>query len=101
MTNRLLLVLLAFATLNHCPLLKKGVTLDEQFRAAADAGFTYVSPDIFSLRAWRESGQTYTQLGDALNAGYEKNKLAPFLVKKIEAREQAAFMTRDVLPCPI
>jgi sugar phosphate isomerase/epimerase len=62
------MVLLAFATLNHCPLVKKGVTLPEQFTAAADAGFTYVSPDIFSLRAWRETGQTYGQLADALAA---------------------------------
>jgi sugar phosphate isomerase/epimerase len=60
------MVLLAFATLNHCPLVHEGVTLPDQFAAAADAGFTFVSPDIFSLRAWRETGQTYDQLADAL-----------------------------------
>ena len=60
------MVLLAFATLNHCPLVHEGVTLPDQFTAAADAGFTFVSPDIFSLRAWRETGQTYDQLADAL-----------------------------------
>jgi hypothetical protein len=36
---------------------------------------------------------------DALSAGYEKNKLEPFLVKKIEAVEQAGFLSRNVLPC--
>ena len=62
------MAILAFATLNHSPLVVDGVSLTDQFAAAADAGFTFVSPDIFSLRAWRESGQTYDQLGDALAA---------------------------------
>jgi sugar phosphate isomerase/epimerase len=62
------MVLLAFATLNHCPLVLKGVSLPDQFAAAADAGFTFVSPDIFSLRAWRDTGQTYDQFADALAA---------------------------------
>lgn len=59
---------LSFSTLNHSPLYPNGLPLPEQFRAVADAGFTYVSPDIFSLRAWRESGATTGELADAAAA---------------------------------
>jgi len=37
---------------------------------------------------------------DALSAGYQKYKLEPFLVKKIQAVEQVQFVTRLLgLPC--
>jgi hypothetical protein len=36
---------------------------------------------------------------DAMKIGYEKFKLETFLVKKIEAVEQAQFVTRFVNPC--
>jgi hypothetical protein len=38
---------------------------------------------------------------DALNAGYEKAKLAPFLVKKISGAETIAYFTRDISACLI
>jgi len=59
---------LSFSTLNHSPLYPNGLPLTEQFRAVPDAGYTYVSPDIFSLRAWRESGATIGELADAAAA---------------------------------
>jgi hypothetical protein len=33
---------------------------------------------------------------DALRAGYEKAKLAPFLVKKISGSETVAYFSRDI-----
>ncbi len=36
---------------------------------------------------------------DAVKLGYEKFKLEPFLVKKIEAVEHVQFITRFVEPC--
>lgn len=37
---------------------------------------------------------------DALSAGYERFKLAPFLVKQISSTEVLAYFTRDIdLPC--
>jgi sugar phosphate isomerase/epimerase len=57
---------LSFATLNHSPLVVEGVSLPEQFAAAAAAGFELVGPDIFSLRAWRDAGRSYEELADAL-----------------------------------
>jgi len=98
------MVLLAFATLNHCPLLLDGVTLPDQFAAAADAGFTFVSPDIFSLRSWRETGQTYDQLADALAAsGLECYDIAGLNVSgsddatQAEADEMLPFATALLL----
>lgn len=38
----------------------------------------------------------YATYEDALKIGYEKCKLEPFLVKKIEAVEQAHYFTRDL-----
>ena len=38
----------------------------------------------------------YTAYEDALNAGYEKAKLSPFLVKKISGSETIAYFSRDV-----
>lgn len=38
---------------------------------------------------------------DALRAGYEKCKLEPFLVKRIQAVEHANYVSRDLqLACP-
>ena len=94
------MVLLAFATLNHCPLVKEGVALPEQFAAAADAGFTFVSPDIFSLRAWRESGQTYDQLADALAAsGLECYDIAGLNISGSDEATQAE--ANEMLPFAI
>jgi len=43
----------------------------------------------------------YATYEDALKVGYEKCKLAPFLVKKIQAVEPVNFVSRDLqLACP-
>jgi hypothetical protein len=43
----------------------------------------------------------YGSYEDALKAGYEKYKLEPFLVKKIQAVDAVNFLTRDFpLSCP-
>jgi sugar phosphate isomerase/epimerase len=59
---------LSFATLNHSPFVTEGVSLPDQFAAAAAAGFELVGPDIFSLRTWRDDGRSYEELADALHA---------------------------------
>ncbi len=40
---------------------------------------------------------TWDTWGEALNAGYERFDLGPFLVKQIVADEQPLFVSRDVL----
>lgn len=35
--------------------------------------------------------------GDALQAGYDKHKKGPFLVKQVTPTEQVMFFTRDIL----
>ena len=50
-----------FATLNHSPLVADAherVDIVRQIDATAEAGFTLVELDVFSLRAWRDSGGT-------------------------------------------
>ena len=43
----------------------------------------------------------YGSYEDALKAGYEKYKLEPFLVKKIQAVDAVNFLTRDFpFSCP-
>jgi hypothetical protein len=43
----------------------------------------------------------FTSYEDALKAGYEKCKLEPFLVKKIQAVDPVHFISRDIkLACP-
>ncbi len=46
-----------------------------------------------------EIGGVFETYADALKIGYEKYKLAPFLVKKIASTEIAQFITRHVAPC--
>ncbi len=44
---------------------------------------------------------TFSSYEDALKAGYEKCKLEPFLVKKIQAAEPINFISRNLnLACP-
>ena len=43
---------------------------------------------------------TYDTYNDALQIGYDKFGLNPFLVKRIQAVEQAHYFTRDISPCP-
>ena len=44
---------------------------------------------------------TFDTYQDALKIGYESFGLTPFLVKRIQAVEQAHSFTRDLRPCPI
>jgi hypothetical protein len=37
---------------------------------------------------------------DAIEAGYQRFKLEPFLVKQIQSIERVQFITRDILACP-
>jgi sugar phosphate isomerase/epimerase len=57
---------LAFATLNHSPLVELHTDLLTQIAAAADAGYPMLSPDMFSVRAHLADGGSLAQLGDAL-----------------------------------
>jgi sugar phosphate isomerase/epimerase len=58
---------LAFATLNHSPLVEPHSDLLSQVAAAAGAGYPMVSPDVFSIRAHLAAGGSLTQLADALS----------------------------------
>ncbi|HEY8746721.1 MAG TPA: hypothetical protein VIM11_02025 [Tepidisphaeraceae bacterium] len=42
----------------------------------------------------------YDTYNDALQIGYDRCGLAPFLVKRIQAVEQVHHFTRDITPCP-
>ncbi len=58
---------LAFATLNHSPLVDPHTDLLTQVAAAADAGYPMLSPDVFSIRAHLAAGGSLAQLADALS----------------------------------
>ena len=58
---------LAFATLNHSPLVDPHTDVLTQVAAAADAGYTMLSPDVFSIRAHLAAGGSLAQLADALS----------------------------------
>jgi sugar phosphate isomerase/epimerase len=58
---------LAFATLNHSPLVEPHTDLLTQIAAAADAGYPMLSPDVFSIRAHLADGGSLAQLADALS----------------------------------
>lgn len=45
--------------------------------------------------------QTFDSYGDALQGGYDRFGLDPFLVKQVSAMEQAHFISRLTAPCPI
>jgi sugar phosphate isomerase/epimerase len=50
-----------FATLNHSPLVAEAherVDIVRQIDATAEAGFSSIELDVFSLRAWRDNGGT-------------------------------------------
>ncbi|HEY4593891.1 MAG TPA: hypothetical protein VIJ61_15850, partial [Thermoanaerobaculia bacterium] len=52
----------------------------------------------FVLIKGKEVVDIFTSYEDALKVGYEKFGLAPFLVKKIQAVEQAQLISRFVDP---
>ena len=58
---------LAFATLNHSPLVEPHADVLTQIAAAADAGYPMLSPDVFSIRAHLADGGSLAQLADALS----------------------------------
>jgi sugar phosphate isomerase/epimerase len=58
---------LAFATLNHSPLVEPHTDLLTQLAAAADAGYPLVSIDVFSIRAHLAAGGSLDQVADALS----------------------------------
>jgi adenosylmethionine-8-amino-7-oxononanoate aminotransferase len=43
----------------------------------------------------------FSSYDDAINAGYSRFGLEPFLVKQIHALEHAQFISRFVDPCPV
>ena len=56
----------------------------------------------FALIACDQLLGTYAAYEDALQCGYEKRGLEPFMVKKILADEQILYFTRDLgAPCPV
>ena len=56
---------LAYCTLDRSPMFGQPETMEAQFRLAAAAGFAYVTPDIFSLRAYRDThGGSVRGLGE-------------------------------------
>ncbi|HMF03390.1 MAG TPA: TIM barrel protein [Acidimicrobiia bacterium] len=58
---------LAFATLNHSPLVAPDVDLLTQIAAAAEAGYPMLSPDVFSIRANLAAGGSLAQIADAMS----------------------------------
>jgi sugar phosphate isomerase/epimerase len=58
---------LAFATLNHSPLVEPHAEMRSQVDAAADAGYPMLSPDVFSLRAYLTAGGSLARLADTLS----------------------------------
>jgi hypothetical protein len=53
----------------------------------------------FALVHGDEVAGVWDTYDDALQAGYTRYGLEPFLVKKVEAAERVQFFTRDVGPC--
>jgi sugar phosphate isomerase/epimerase len=58
---------LAFATLNHSPLVEPHADMLTQIGAAADAGYPMLSPDVFSIRAHLGAGGSLAEIADALS----------------------------------
>jgi sugar phosphate isomerase/epimerase len=55
---------LSYCTLDRSPLFGQPETLEAQVAAAAAAGFEFVSPDMFALRAYVENGHSLDRLAD-------------------------------------
>ena len=60
---------LSYCTLDRSPLFGQPETLEAQVRSAAAAGFEFVSPDMFALRAYVEGGQALERLADVVGCG--------------------------------
>ena len=60
---------LAYCTLDRSPMFGLPETMEAQFRAAAAAGFRFVTADIFGLRAYRDAnGGSVRALGAVAEA---------------------------------
>lgn len=60
---------LAYCTLDRSPMFGQPETMEAQFRLAAEAGFPFVTPDIFGLRAYRDAhGGSVRGLGEVARA---------------------------------
>ncbi len=57
------------------------------------------APGKFVLIRGGELAGVWDRYEDALKAGYERYKLNPFLVKRVERQEHAETFTRDPGPC--
>lgn len=47
-----------------------------------------------------EVAGVYDTYQDAINEGYTRFRLDPFLVKQVAVTEQVQYITRDLLACP-
>lgn len=53
----------------------------------------------FALIHGEEVARVFDTYADAIKSGYDKFKLTPFMVKRIEAVEQIQYFTRPLGPC--
>ena len=83
------MVLLAFATLNHCPLVHDGVTSPTSSRRRPTPGSRSCRPTSSRSRVARD-GQTYDQLADALaTSGLECYDIAGLNISGSDGATQA------------
>lgn len=64
----------------------------EELVASHDGKFVLIHGD--------EIAGVWDTYQDAIEAGYQRFKLDPFLVKQIQVVERVQFMTRDIVACP-
>jgi hypothetical protein len=74
--------------------LEREIQTFEKLRASLLA-----NPGKYAVIAGEELLGVYSTYEDALKIGYEKRKLEPFLVKKIEVIEPVNFFSRPLSPC--
>jgi hypothetical protein len=79
-------------------------TLDHELRT-----FRRVLPDLladpakagrFVLIHGDQVADVYPTFEAALDAGYDRFELAPFLVKRVAAHEEPVYFSRNISPCP-
>ena len=105
--------LFGLATLNHSPLFELELDLTQWIEVATAEGYAGLAPDIFSLRAHRDSGASLTEVGErlaslglrcfeisGLNVGGEAETQAELeeLVEMADALGSEFMTTRVVLP---
>jgi hypothetical protein len=76
-----------------------GMTLDQELQTYRKALPKLLPQEgKFALVHGTEIAGTYGTYEDALQAGYDRFGLEPFLVKQVQAVERVQFLTRDVVP---